>query len=111
MRAVRIGVAVGLLLGGEENMAGALLYDVSLRGDAGLDGLFDFLCNSGDCSLGEPIDTTDFFAFSTGFCACILGECSGRSFAWKNLEESGLGDSEELDLLGSGEVVIFPLPT
>ena len=110
MRAVRTGVAVGLVLGGEESAGGALLYDASLRGEAGLDGLFGFLGESGDRKLGGPTDAVDFL-FNVGLRACMLGDGSGKSFAWKNFAESGLQDSKELDLVGSGEAVALPLPT
>jgi hypothetical protein len=67
IRAAGTGVDVGLFFEGEESVSGALLQDVSFSGDAGRDGLFDFLCRSGDwTSLGEPKDAVDFFLFNTG---------------------------------------------
>jgi hypothetical protein len=80
-RAVRTGVTLGLPIGGDCSVGGALLYDASFRGDAGREGLFALRCGSGDCRRGEPIDAVDFFLFNVGLTACGLGGASGRSFA------------------------------
>lgn len=61
LRAARTEVAIGMLLGGDRIVGGALLGVASFRGDDGLEGPLGFLCSSDDCNLGDPMDDVDFF--------------------------------------------------
>ena len=81
IRAVRTGVAVDMLMNGDESVGGALLYKASFRGDGGLEGFLGFLCRSGDCSLEDPMDDVDFFLLSAGRKSCVFGVTSGKSLA------------------------------